>query len=820
MALGAVEVVVDRGSSRSCAAFQQRDVAARPAFPHASGLDATQSTSMVDVNLVCANDVLSVQFASATGEVMFDVPVDGTAKRWTFDARVTMDATRNRFGPLCVLRWYARAPMLDVMYDAPFDGADPLVGRFSVEVDEDFLTSKYGWVTPQGGASPPSDMTAMISKNKELKRRSGTCPLLSRAHQRSRDLIPEAHGPDVLQPMLKRQEWLDRYAASEAVNGSFGTLDLTQSDYVAPLLWYHLQEKEDEIALGRNGMMGMGEFDPILLKYQLHCLAPNYQYYIGYVGTHGYAHWKYSEAIAYAQDSTRVRKKAPVARFVAPTTKHLFTYTGSDASRAASRQLFYDMLPPRNGFPMPRLSSKFLPKLADGGAATAAMNLTYVPEMVYALTIGWMAGETLPDDLARDLAAYWRKCTSLRTYAVPRLTTRTRARILKRSCAASRPCSTATLHPSDPAAWRPCSIARPCTLVGLTCVCSPVANSFESIAGFANFFHSPRDSPCNTAISPATIGRFAAFLGGSPVWEIVRTRNTDFGLKYNDLWGDPRVFAEALIQEMQGLVNSNQYITEFLLQNEEAQQMFRADPDKAILELLRMGLGTSQLTEPTTPRSGEQSCPVRNPAGDFIGLNVPSAQDEMFVFGVANRDPARFSRPNTFDPQRPDWMHSMMFAAPLEIFYNTTLEGETGKLPPFDHAKPLRSRSKYFCLGAYAVIEVSKFIMSSILDAQAAAYREHRRACTDNVLEAERVYGPAMYPEAGSVCEHAVARTDAQFAVTGGVPPELRASISQLRPSPSAAAQSSRQPSIVPVHRCGLCCSTNHVLPDVCGDRS
>ena len=648
--------------------------------------------------------VLSVQFVSFTGGVVFDVPVDATSKRWTFSARVTMDPTRNRFGPLCVLRWYARAALIDVMYDTPFDESDPLVGQFTVAVDEDFLTTKYGWAVPTGGqASPPTNtLQAVLTKNEELKRESGSCPMLSQTHQRSRDLAPEALGPDVLAPTLKRMEWMDSYVASEAVNGSFGSIDLTQQDYTQPLLWYHLQEKEDEVALGRNAWHAMGEFDPILRKYQLHCLAPAFNYYLGFIGMQGYSHWKYEEALAHSRDSTRVRKKPPIARFVAPITKHLFEYTGSDESRLASRALLYDMLPPRTGYAMPPLSTKFAPK--PDGRAASAVNLTYVPEMVYALTLGWVAGEHLPDDLALELAAYWRACTSLRT--------------------------------------------------------------FESMSSFSNFFHAPGSNPCNAAIGPRVLARFGAFLGGSPVWEIARARDLAHGFKYSDLWSNPVIFAQALVQEMQGLVNMNVYLTEFLLQNEEAQQSFRDDPDKAILELLRLGVGSAQLTEPVAQRTGNRSCPVRNSEGGFIGLNVPDSLDEVFSFGVANRDPARFARPNTFDPQRPDWMHNIVFAAPLEVFYNVSSEGSSapspgGELPAFDDAKPLTNASQYFCLGAYLVIEVSKFVMSTVLDAQADVYREHVSACTDNELEAERVFGPAMYPEMGSVCEHAVGRVDA-----------------------------------------------------------
>eukprot|EP01047_Picozoa_sp_COSAG01_P021924 COSAG01_NODE_1287_length_10887_cov_17.346924_10_plen_394_part_00 len=116
---------------------------------------------------------------------------------WTFDARQSTNAG-TIFNPAAGL-------MVDVMYDATFDGEDPLQGRFTVSSNNTFLAQKYGWVTGTG-----QSLNFVRTKNAALKSSIGGCPMLRRGHKR----IDDIPGGETLHGgHLKRHNFLKYYIA-------------------------------------------------------------------------------------------------------------------------------------------------------------------------------------------------------------------------------------------------------------------------------------------------------------------------------------------------------------------------------------------------------------------------------------------------------------------------------------------------------------------------------------------------------------------------------------------------------------------------------
>jgi hypothetical protein len=114
IAVGFVDIDPLRGS---CAPLQLGTVT--------DGSGATTNTQ-----LVCnpTNGSLTI-ISGGAALASFDV---GATAEWSFDARTSPG-----------LIWRTKAPMVDVMYDAPFDAEDPLLGKFTASVGSTFLETKF-----------------------------------------------------------------------------------------------------------------------------------------------------------------------------------------------------------------------------------------------------------------------------------------------------------------------------------------------------------------------------------------------------------------------------------------------------------------------------------------------------------------------------------------------------------------------------------------------------------------------------------------------------------------------------------------------------
>ena len=96
-------------------------------------------------------------------------------------------------------------------------------------------------------------------------------------------------------------------------------------------------------------------------------------------------------------------------------------------------------------------------------------------------------------------------------------------------------------------------------------------------------------------------------------------------------------------------VNTITHCVLMLLRNPESLDLVRGRPDlipRAIEEVLRM-------------QSAVQFFPSRSATADIeiAGTVIPKGAAVHLMYGAANRDPARFTNPNQFDPQRPDNEH-------------------------------------------------------------------------------------------------------------------------------------------------------------------
>ena len=124
------------------------------------------------VQLVCVAGGLQVGFDGRLNGTLSTAA--GAAASWSFDAASPENQARYDFRP--------SVEMVDVMYDTRLDSDDVMTGRFSVSVNNDFLTSKYGWVKGS------SDMAEVTRKNGEVKDAAGGCPVLRSGHRRMDDL--------------------------------------------------------------------------------------------------------------------------------------------------------------------------------------------------------------------------------------------------------------------------------------------------------------------------------------------------------------------------------------------------------------------------------------------------------------------------------------------------------------------------------------------------------------------------------------------------------------------------------------------------------
>ena len=76
----------------------------------------------------------------------------------------------------------------------------------------------------------------------------------------------------------------------------------------------------------------------------------------------------------------------------------------------------------------------------------------------------------------------------------------------------------------------------------------------------------------------------AAHYYGSPIWDLVRTENKATYDKYKDVW-TPSNLVQMLFAQFTFLSDNIVVAARYFLEHADARQSFRADPEKAVLEI-------------------------------------------------------------------------------------------------------------------------------------------------------------------------------------------------------------------------------------------
>jgi hypothetical protein len=210
------------------------------------------------------------------------------------------------------------------------------------------------------------------------------------------------------------------------------------------------------------------------------------------------------------------------------------------------------------------------------------------------------------------------------------------------------------------------------------------------------------------------------------------------------------------------------------LEDEDVKAQFRADPEKAVLEFFRLATPSVMSTTLDTSMDVNASF-VERPSGAHRMSQVHAGVGllERYSLYTVNRDPSAFKRPNTFDTQRDDWMKSLAFGAPLDIWYDEVAVNSSRSSPTtrsshgsgshvYNYLKPLGQSAKYYCPAYYAAKEIAKKVIAVVVDSDEANYVANREQCRDNEPEVQRILGEPIYAE-HSVCKSALARLDGRF---------------------------------------------------------
>lgn len=258
----------------------------------------------------------------------------------------------------------------------------------------------------------------------------------------------------------------------------------------------------------------------------------------------------------------------------------------------------------------------------------------------------------------------------------------------------------------------------------------------------------------------------------APIYDEVRKLNVATNGAYLDMYS-PRLLSRVITENLGFLASQIEMAARLALEDEDIKAQFRADPEKAVLEFFRLATPSVMSTTLDTSMDVNASF-VERPSGVHRMSQVHAGVGllERYSLYTANRDPSAFKRPNTFDAQRDDWMKSLAFGAPLDIWYDDVSTAGTRSSPTtrshgsgshiYNHLKPLGQSAKYYCPAYYAAKEIAKKVIAVVVDSDEANYKANREQCRDNEPEVQRILGERIYAE-HSVCKSALARLDGRF---------------------------------------------------------
>lgn len=557
-----------------------------------------------------------------------------------------------------------------------------------------------------------STLADVIAKTRTMKAATGGCPLLSPTHKRSRDL-----GGDHLDIPRRRMDYLQQTIVEE-LNGVADTAskDFNQLQWLATL-----QAKDDDISLSRDHTNDM----PLLID-QMTCMAPAFVLATGepmaVMRADNYKHAKVRKTtmVGYTGEGKNRLHNGVHTGGANPSIVTHPMYAAKDEQIRWKALLVDKVLPPNNGlgkFP-PELSTKWQ-RLAN----QKQLNISHIKELVIGLGHHWVSGA--------PLLAHTEQLLGMRA-----------------DCAGN-------------------------TLINRHYVGSYVPDKW--VSGRTTCL----DPKQPWMVPSADMGRHYY---RSPIQDVLRAANAaDYGV-YADLYSASGM-AEVMNSNFFFLSAQLQMMARFTLEHDEVIAAYKVDPEKTILELYRLSAPTTMaftMPEPTTAspddlvhvnttytqRPGEQVKTGRIYAG--------AEQLERFALYAANRDPAAFKKPNTFDPNRTEWGESLAFGAPLkEVFYT-----ETDGTDAFDATKATRASTtaEFYCAGFYLAKELAKKIIGLMIDSQEGAYAAMKEEATDNENEVLRHFGPgriyahkidlggALGEVEYSICENAIARVDARYS--------------------------------------------------------
>eukprot|EP01047_Picozoa_sp_COSAG01_P021925 COSAG01_NODE_1287_length_10887_cov_17.346924_11_plen_966_part_01 len=269
--------------------------------------------------------------------------------------------------------------------------------------------------------------------------------------------------------------------------------------------------------------------------------------------------------------------------------------------------------------------------------------------------------------------------------------------------------------------------------------------------------------------------RLAKHLMSSPVWELIwpvleglkhRVNRDDF------LYGYAPILTLASIGNV--VAPASQMIQRFRT-DVAARDVYRQNPRKFIHEWLRVRGGAQPVYALTTE---PQQYPVtyqdlkdgmKTKATTFT---VNDRFHQRLDPVSANRDPSKFRAPNSFNPNRTDWMHGLSVASiPLWHYYKSApgdtvgdqLETDATGAYTYapDYTKP--AKLKNWCSGYWMAMQVFEDVVTLFLNRM--EQQERTTVCRDREREVSERFGekPKLAPESSNVCMWAAARIDVRF---------------------------------------------------------
>ena len=665
-----------------------------------------------------------VESASVNASVALDCSADGTLQLlwsavdssdrpqvlWSHGAKSS--AYRWRAASHPGHRWLTSVSMVDIMYETRFDGGDVLGGTFELKVANSFLESKFGWVAGS------STMGSLIAATSQIKRSTGRCPMLSQSYRRSDDL-----GGAHLEHAVKRTDFLYQ----TTIDDLNGVPDTSNHEFNQLTWLVKMQEKDDAMYLTRHHFADMD-----LLRDRLTCLAPRYVFESvppGLQRSEGYQYETCRRLTMSEYDRDEFEGSDGQSRLhdglhsSGGVDSALFDYppTQSKEDHRKFKAFLMRLMPPNtgfgknNGWEPPNLSAKF-----ERLGAKGQLNISHTFEMVISLGTTWVTGLPMADHTAIGIAQSL-KCKDNTLY---------NREMQSRRGGLPRDAYTRRFAHCDAVDWK---------------------NPRNGITRDLKYHYKQ-----------------------APIADLVRQQNAETWGNFLDLYSS-EMLSDMVTQQLGFLATQIEAAARQVLEDDEIKAHFKRDPEKALLEIFRLGTPSSMSTTLVDTKKVNVSY-VKRQAPDAFGdsersgiLYAGTGLLERYALYQANRDPRAFQRPNTFDPERPDWHKSLVFGAPLDLFYE--IDPATNVFPGYNMSKMLGVDrfsakdghiSRYYCPGQYMSMGIAAKVVGAILESEEAKYVTHREQCLDNEREAQRLFGESIYPEY-SVCANAMARIDGRY---------------------------------------------------------